>query len=220
MNDSFLRHSIFQIHISLTIVFTAPLQGETGFKERCHGAGAKAICVNHAGEFEKHPAADLYIDGDFNGTFYRVEAPLLFHCPAFPFSLLSHAPENSARFCAWPGFWERETWEISPGPGSANLAEKLRETGFIKAIEVPDIAGLIGPRILCTLINEAAYTLAAGIAGRKDIDTAMKLGTNYPLGPAEWCKKIGVAEVKMVLQTMALENERYLPHPSIEDLAG
>lgn len=218
MNDSFLRHSFIQISSSLTIVFTAPQQGAAGFEERCRQAGVSAICVSHAGDFEQYPMADLFIDAGFNGTFFPVKAPLLFHCPAIPLSQLPDAPQNSGRFCAWPGFWERETWEIATGDNT-NLVEKLHETGCIKVIQAPDIAGLIAPRILCTLINEAAYTLAEGIAGTTEIDTAMKLGTNYPLGPAEWCRKIGVNEVKKVLETMALENERYLPHPALDDLA-
>lgn len=90
----------------------------------------------------------------------------------------------------------------------------------IKVLRVADIAGLIAPRILCTLINEAAYTIAGGVAMAADIDTAMKLGTNYPLGPAEWAQKIGFAEVKSVLDSMAVENERYLPHPGLQQLAG
>src|SRR5262249_16378002 len=46
-------------------------------------------------------------------------------------------------------------------------------------------------RILATIINEAAMLLDQGVASREDIDTAMRLGTNYPHGPVEWADRIG-----------------------------
>jgi 3-hydroxyacyl-CoA dehydrogenase, C-terminal domain len=220
MIDSFLSFTILLNLIALTIVFTAPPQGAQGFEERCTAAGLKCICVNHSRDFEQYPGAGLYIDAGFDGTFSASAAPLLFHCPATPFHGQEFAPANSARFCAWPGFWERNTWEIATKEGTVGLFETTLAVAGIKAIRVADIAGLIAPRILCTLINEAAYTIAAGVATAADIDTAMKLGTNYPFGPVEWAQKIGLAGVKEVLDSMALENERYLPHNALQQLAG
>ena len=46
-------------------------------------------------------------------------------------------------------------------------------------------------RILVTILNEAAFALEEGVATKVDIDTAMKLGTNYPHGPQEWTERIG-----------------------------
>jgi 3-hydroxybutyryl-CoA dehydrogenase len=217
--DSFLRYSFLSIRHNLTIVFTAPPQGAEAFRERCIGAGIEAICVNSATDFEKHRSADLFIDAAFEGLFAQVEGPLLFHCPALTFSSLNAAPSNAARFCAWPGFWERTSWEIATRDNMQGLFAGLLLRAGITAIPVADTAGLIAPRILCTIINEAAYTLAGEIACAADIDTAMKLGTNYPFGPAEWCRMIGPGEVRNVLNAMALENERYLPHPALENLA-
>jgi 3-hydroxybutyryl-CoA dehydrogenase len=220
MIDSFLRFQHLMNYQASTIIFTAPAQGAQVFETRCLQAGLKIICVPHAREFQHYPKAGLYIDAAFDGKFYSSLTPILFHCPHRPFSLMPHAPANSARFCAWPGFWERETWEIvSHGAVEGLFDSKLAEAG-IKALEVADIAGLIAPRILCTLINEAAYTIADGVAGPSAIDTAMKLGTNYPYGPAEWARKIGFNDVNIVLQSMALENKRYLPHPNLQQLIG
>lgn len=204
----------------MTIVYTAPRQGPAGFEERCIRAGLQCICVNHANDFLLYPNADLYIDAGFDGTFVNLSVPVLFHCPALPFSRMPLAPVNSARFCAWPGFWERETWEIAVQPAFGGFFETKLAPAGIKAIQVADIGGLIAPRILCTIINETAYTLADGVANTNDIDTAMKLGTNYPLGPAEWARKIGYNEVKSVLESMALENRRYLPHAGLKQLTG
>ena len=50
-------------------------------------------------------------------------------------------------------------------------------------IEVKDMPGFAVNRILMPMINEAVYTLYEGIASVEDIDQAMKLGTNQPMGP-------------------------------------
>lgn len=220
MIDSFLLFPLLLKNFPLTIVYTAPAQGAEGFEERCFAAGLTCICVNHSRDFLHYPKAGLYIDAGFDGTFLASATPILFHCPAIPFSRIAKAPANSARFCAWPGFWERETWEIVVRGTFEGSFETKLALACIKALNVADIAGLIAPRILCTLINEAAYTIADGVAGASAIDTAMKLGTNYPYGPAEWARKIGIAEVKSVLDSMALENKRYLPHPNLQQLIG
>ena len=41
------------------------------------------------------------------------------------------------------------------------------------------------------IINEAFLALQEGVSTKEEINTAMKLGTNYPLGPFEWVEKIG-----------------------------
>ena len=71
--------------------------------------------------------------------------------------------------------------------------------------------GLVTPRILCMIINEAFYTLQEGTANRRDIDAAMKLGTNYPLGPFEWCDMIGIDKVYRLLESVYADTkeERY-----------
>ncbi len=90
-----------------------------------------------------------------------------------------------------------------------------------KEIEiVQDRVGMVLPRVLCQLINEAAFALQEDIASPQDIDTAMKLGTNYPFGPIEWADKIGVRQVYAVLS--ALENdlgeERYRASPLLKQV--
>jgi 3-hydroxybutyryl-CoA dehydrogenase len=61
------------------------------------------------------------------------------------------------------------------------------------------------------IINEAYYTVQEGTANRDDIDQAMKLGTNYPMGPFEWCKKIGITDVYETLEALYNDthDERY-----------
>jgi 3-hydroxybutyryl-CoA dehydrogenase len=76
---------------------------------------------------------------------------------------------------------------------------------------VEDRVGLVTPRIICMIINEAYYTVQEGTATRDDIDKAMKLGTNYPYGPFEWCERMGVHNVYEVLEAVYNDtrDERY-----------
>lgn len=203
----------------MKLVYSAPKHGDAGFADTCRQSGIEVIQVENAVDFVNQKDADLFIDAAFEGYFSEFSAPLLFHAPAKTFGSLKNAPLNSARFCAWPGFWERPVWEIAPKGGNVNWVELLSYIG-IGAKLVKDTVGLIAPRILCTIINEAVFTISDGVAGAKDIDTAMKLGTNYPLGPMEWAKSIGAAGVLEVLEEMSKENIKYKPHADLARLIG
>lgn len=76
---------------------------------------------------------------------------------------------------------------------------------------VDDRVGLVTPRIICMIINEAYFTVQEGTASREDIDMAMKLGTNYPYGPFEWCTRIGIRHVYELLLAVYedTKDERY-----------
>ena len=76
---------------------------------------------------------------------------------------------------------------------------------------VDDRVGMVTPRVICMIINEAYFTVQEGTASREDIDLAMKLGTNYPYGPFEWCQKIGIKNVYELLEALFRDtkDERY-----------
>jgi len=69
-----------------------------------------------------------------------------------------------------------------------SVAERMGKT-FVEAMDVP---GFAVNRILMPMINEAIYALYEGVASSKDIDLAMKLGTNQPMGPLELADFIGL----------------------------
>lgn len=80
---------------------------------------------------------------------------------------------------------------------------------------VQDSVGLVMPRILCALANEACFAMMEGVAEGKDIDTAMKLGTNYPRGPVEWAERIGWRNALAVMNALHeyFGEDRYRPAP-------
>jgi 3-hydroxybutyryl-CoA dehydrogenase len=86
---------------------------------------------------------------------------------------------------------------------------------------VADSPGLILPRILCMLANEAAFAASEGVADPDTIDRAMQLGTNYPFGPLAWAKTVGYAQVVDVLDHLVREfgEERYRTAPYLRSMA-
>ncbi|OKK18300.1 3-hydroxyacyl-CoA dehydrogenase [Streptomyces sp. CB00455] len=56
---------------------------------------------------------------------------------------------------------------------------------------IGDVPGMIVARTVAMLIDLTADAVARGVACAEDIDTAMRLGVNYPLGPAEWHDRLG-----------------------------
>jgi 3-hydroxybutyryl-CoA dehydrogenase len=81
----------------------------------------------------------------------------------------------------------------------------------VEYLLVDDRVGMVTPRVICMIINEAYYTVQEGTATRADIDVAMKLGTNYPYGPFEWSERIGLKDVYELLAAVYedTKDERY-----------
>lgn len=101
-----------------------------------------------------------------------------------------------AGFCGWNTFISRLTWEVAVlNDQTREKLESIGETLGLKYTLVDDRVGLVMPRILSMIINEAYFTVQEGTATREDVDLAMKLGTNYPYGPFEWAQRIGLAEI-------------------------
>jgi 3-hydroxybutyryl-CoA dehydrogenase len=114
-------------------------------------------------------------------------------------------PENFYRINAWPGFINREMWEIAGKANVKTIFEKLQ----CKYIPVADEPGLISARIISMIINEAYFALGEDVSSKDEIDIAMKLGTNYPYGPFEWCQKIGLQKVYDLLKKLSEADSRY-----------
>ena len=91
------------------------------------------------------------------------------------------------------------------------LSEKLGKT----TASSEDFPAFIVNRILLPMINEAVYALYEGVGNVESIDTAMKLGTNHPMGPLELADFIGLDICLSVMQVLydGLADSKYRPCP-------
>lgn len=105
---------------------------------------------------------------------------------------------------ALPTFINRSLAEVSLTSSAAGQAwEKISHLLGWNYQVVEDSPGMVTPRVIAMLINEACFTLQEQTAAMHDIDLAMKLGLNYPWGPFEWCDRIGITDVYETLQAIA-----------------
>ncbi len=99
-------------------------------------------------------------------------------------------------------------------------------SGLTRRASGPQPAALDGSqieaRILATILNAAASAVADGVASPDAIDTAMRLGTNWPDGPLAWGERIGLASVIHTLDALhaAVPDGRYRATPLLRSLAG
>ena len=125
---------------------------------------------------------------------------------------------------ALPTLIEKPLVELAPTVFSPRETVDVVANFFMslkKEIEiVQDRVGMVLPRILCQLINESAFALTEEVATPQDVDTAMKLGANYPIGPVEWADKIGLKQVYAVLEALYrdLKEERYRISPLLSQM--
>ncbi len=91
------------------------------------------------------------------------------------------------------------------------LAERMGKT----VVTSRDFPGFIVNRILIPMLNEAAYALMENLGTAEDIDTAMKLGTNQPMGPLQLADFIGLDTVLYIATVMhqGLGDPKYRPCP-------
>lgn len=161
------------------------------------------------------PKADYIIAmAPTNAIIQQLHVPALINETSITFGEMNVAQKQLARFCGWPGFTQREKWEVAvnqPGPWLQVFEQVLNK----QLVVVADALGLVAPRILAMIINEACYGLADGICSAADMDTAMQLGTNYPKGPVAWMNEIGKEKIVTLLSAMAKTDNRYAPHPML-----
>jgi 3-hydroxybutyryl-CoA dehydrogenase len=91
------------------------------------------------------------------------------------------------------------------------LAERMGKTTVLSK----DMPGFIVNRILIPMLNEACFALQEGLASAEDIDTAMKLGTNVPMGPLTLADFIGLDTCLSIAEVLhrGLGEDKYRPAP-------
>jgi 3-hydroxybutyryl-CoA dehydrogenase len=182
--------------------------------------GHQWLRVDSAEAFADITGADAYLDCRFDGRIFSdLQKPLLIGETVIPLEDMNFSHPRMARFCAWPGFASRLCWEIAlPEGSSADWLTPVLEALGKSFVVVKDVPGLVAPRVLANIINEACYLLGDEVATAQDVDIAMRLGTNYPLGPVEWARIIGLENIHRLLTRLSEDDSRYLPHPLLAKL--
>jgi 3-hydroxybutyryl-CoA dehydrogenase len=92
-----------------------------------------------------------------------------------------------------------------------SLAEKMGKTTVLSK----DFPGFIVNRILIPMLNEACFVLQEGLASAEDIDTAMKLGCNHPMGPLQLADFVGLDTCLYIAEVLhhGLGDDKYRPAP-------
>jgi 3-hydroxybutyryl-CoA dehydrogenase len=183
---------------------------------RSTGSGIEWIRAEDAIDFFEDTDADAYFNLDQDSSeldYSEITKPVFISSITATLSERPFKP-NVIRINGWPGFLEKEKWEIA-GTISPE-AEKVLSSIGKNYIALKDQPGFISPRVIAMIINEAFYANGEGVSSEEDIDIAMKLGTNYPYGPFEWSKKIGLKNILLLLQTLADTDIRYTPAPALQ----
>lgn len=200
----------------MTIVAIAGTATENDLAAAFPAADIIRVLVGTVEEAENYPDADLYIDLDFVNTPDRKRSlSRLLSKPVLVNAVVSTQEELGYPFIrinGWPGFLERPVHElVAPeATNTATINELYKQLGRECRI-VPDTPGMISARILATIINEAWFTREEEVSTEEEIDTAMRLGTNYPMGPFEWGERIGLDKIAGLLTVLSRKNERYTP---------
>ncbi len=96
------------------------------------------------------------------------------------------------------------------------LAQELFAAIDRRSVLVEDVPGLFLGRIVGSIVNEAMIAVAEEVATPDDVDNAMRLGANYPIGPIAWGREIGGARLRRILKRLAdAEGEEFAAHRSV-----
>ena len=113
--------------------------------------------------------------------------------------------------------------EVVCGRGTSDstvaAARAFAETVGKTPITVKDSPGFVVNRILFPMINEAVNALSEGVASAGDIDTGMKLGANFPMGPLALADLVGLDTTQAILATLErdLGDPKYKPSPLFDE---
>lgn len=205
----------------MNIFVTGPEQAIQEFGERF----GKPEYIRYATHAQAGPQAgesvvfDFWVDQDPERIQYYAEEAdktIFLNVPKYSLADLVHQlgmPEATlVGFNGLPTFINRELLELSLLRSSdEKVVKEVCATLGAEYRLVQDRVGMVTPRIICQIINEAYYTVQEGTAQPADIDLGMKLGTNYPQGPFEWCRRLGVSNVYELLEALwhDTHDERY-----------
>ena len=207
----------------ICVLADEPLKSE--FLQKGIPEGIEIVWADTVKVFYSISDVDVYFDLLFDMDIERMDKlRRLKEKPVFINAVNETLPETDRAFIrinAWPTMLNRNLTELSVyHPSQDATISTIFKKLLWKYQLVPDIPGMITPRIIAMIINEAYYTLEQKVSTKDEIDVAMKLGTNYPLGPFEWGKKIGLKKIHSLLYKLSLNEDRYLPCDLLKEEAG
>jgi 3-hydroxybutyryl-CoA dehydrogenase len=99
---------------------------------------------------------------------------------------------------------------------AGRLAQRIGKT----PVKVRNSPGFVVNRLLCPMINEAVFAVGEGLATPAEIDEAMKLGANHPLGPLALCDLIGLDVELAIMQVLheGFKDPKYRPAPLLVEM--
>ncbi len=127
-------------------------------------------------------------------------------------------------FHALPPLSETKLVELTRGADTADSAASAAERFFATLGKhtawVEDAPGLVLGRIVCQVINEAAFAIGEGVGSAEDVDAGMVHGLNYPRGPLSWADEIGLDHVISVIDGLFEERRdpRYRAAPLLRKM--
>jgi 3-hydroxybutyryl-CoA dehydrogenase len=199
-------------------VIALPRQQEA-WMQATAGGGFTSLFYNSPEEVAS--GADALFDLEFSASAGRIAALAAFlPAPVFVNSVvatLAQLGHSFIRINGWPGFLGQQLREIAVvDEAVAQHAAAILDAMGWKYKRVPDIPGLVTPRVIAMIVNEAHYALGEGVSTMEEIDIAMKLGTNYPKGPFEWGAEIGLLRIYHLLKALEQTGPRYTVAPALE----
>ena len=175
-------------------------------------------------QLTSHNDADAYLDLLFENTQERIQILKSLSAPVIINSVVDTLAATDAGFIrinGWPGFLHTAVLEASgTNDASQALTEQLFQQLGKTVSWVPDQVGFVTPRVVSAIINEAYFALEEGVSTKEEINTAMKLGTNYPYGPFEWAAITGLSNICQLLQKLSKKQARYQPSTLLVSEAG
>jgi 3-hydroxybutyryl-CoA dehydrogenase len=146
------------------------------------------------------------------GALLPAEAIIATNTSSLPIATLATFTDRPARFVGIHFFNPVPLMalvEVVRGPQTSAetvaAAREFAETVGKTPITVKDSPGFVVNRILFPMINEAVQALSEGVASAEDIDTGLKLGANFPMGPLALADLVGLDTTKAILETLHRE---------------
>lgn len=180
------------------------------------GNDLKITRLNSLQAIQEVNGDDVVIDILFENTEERLNALKSTHAGLIIINsvvyTLVDTNKNFVRINGWNGFLDKDIIEASCHREEQKQQTEELFTSLGKQVKwLPDTPGFVSARVIAMIINEAHFAFDEQLSSREEIDVAMKLGTGYPYGPFEWAEKIGIQQVKLLLNKMAEGNQKYMP---------